>query len=295
MQATGADGVGALQESSTFSLTAAELGVQRHCAEDEDVLQPEDEPADEASAENVLEVKEDEKDAEKDEDEELAAALVAGDFGASDAEQPEGEPASLEQACGPEHADQRRGNGGVDFYEIGSDMDRESSASSYLESPRALRIARSLQPPSPITEHFLIGSNSEDGDPEISSGSEADGEDPFEALGQAPPESGFASTLGAFDMEAAWRADCAVHGAPGQHSESDEQTDDSPAVQEPTLEEAVKKISSKEQMAAKMEERRRKLEGLLPQEPPEAAWHVSGCTLYRMVWLHAVSKSLLKI
>ena len=299
LKAAGADGVGSLQESSTFSTAAAELGVQSHRAEDEDVPQPEHEPADEASVLNVLEVKEDEKDAEKDEekdeDEALAASLVAGDFEASDAEQPEGEPASLEQA--PEQADQRRVNGGVDYFEIGSDMERESSASSYLESPRHGRIGRPLQPPSPITEHFLIGSNSEDGgDPEISmegSGSEADGEDPFEALGHVPPESesdlgeasagiaGFASSLGAFDMEAAWRADCALHGAPGQHSDSDMQTDDSPAVQQPTLEEAVKKISSKEQMAAKMEERRRKLEGLPPQEPPEATWHVFGCTLYR--------------
>ena len=123
------------------------------------------------------------------------------------------------------------------------------------------------------------------------SGSEADGEDPFEALGHVPPESesdlgeasagiaGFASSLGAFDMEAAWRADCALHGAPGQHSDSDMQTDDSPAVQQPTLEEAVKKMSSKEQMAAKMEERRRKLEGLLPQEPREATWHVNACAM----------------
>lgn len=165
MQAANADGVGSLQESSTFSTTAAELGVQSHCAEDEDVPQPEHEPADEASAQNVLEVKEGEKDEEKnkkkdekDEDEELTASLVAGAFVASDAEQPEGEPPS------------------------------------YVES-------------------------------------QADGEDPFEALGHVPPESesdlgeasaeiaGFAPVLGAFDVEAAWRADCAVHGAPGPHSE----------------------------------------------------------------------------
>ena len=226
MEAANADGVGSLQESSTFSTTAAELGVQSHCAEDEDVPQPEHEPADEASALNVLEVKEGEKDEEtdeeknkkkdeKDEDEELTASLVAGAFVASDAEQPEGEPPS------------------------------------YVES-------------------------------------QADGEDPFEALGHVPPESesdlgeasaeiaGFAPVLGAFDVEAAWRADCAVHGAPGQHSDSDMQTDDSPAVQ--PLEEAVKKISSKEQMAAKMEERR-KLEGLLPQEPQEATWHVNACDM----------------
>ena len=105
MQAANADGVGSLQESSTFSTTAAELGVQSHCAEDEDVPQPEHEPADEASALNVLEVKEGEKDEEsdeeknkkkdeKDEDEELTASLVAGAFVASDAEQPEGEPPS---------------------------------------------------------------------------------------------------------------------------------------------------------------------------------------------------------
>ena len=94
-----------MQESSTFSTTAAELGVQSHCAEDEEVPQPEHEPADEASAQNVLEVKEGEKDEEtdeeknkkkdeKDEDEELTASLVAGAFVASDAEQPEGEPPS---------------------------------------------------------------------------------------------------------------------------------------------------------------------------------------------------------
>ena len=217
-----------MQESSTFSTTAAELGVQSHCAEDEDVPQPEHEPADEASAQNVLEVKEGEKDEEtdeeknkkkdeKDEDEELTASLVAGAFVASDAEQPEGEPPS------------------------------------YVES-------------------------------------QADGEDPFEAFGHVPPESesdlgeaaagiaGFAPVLGAFDMEAAWRADCAAHGAPGPQSDSDMQTDDSPAVQPTTLEEAVKKISSKEQMAAKMEERR-KLEGLLPQEPQEATWHVNACDM----------------
>ena len=40
----------------------------------------------------------------------------------------------------------------------------------------------------------------------------------------------------------------------------------------------MKKISSKEQMAAKMEERR-KLEGLLPQEPQEATWHVNACDM----------------
>ena len=113
---------------------------------------------------------------------------------------------------------------------------------------------------------------------------------PLKPLGHVPPESesdlgeasaeiaGFAPVLGAFDVEAAWRADCAVHGAPGQHSDSDMQTDDSPAVQPTTLEEAVKKISSKEQMAAKMEERR-KLEGLLPQEPQEATWHVNACDM----------------
>ena len=67
LQAAGADGVGSLQESSTFSTTAAELGVQSHCAEDEEVPQPEHEPADEASAQNVLEVKEGEKDEETDE------------------------------------------------------------------------------------------------------------------------------------------------------------------------------------------------------------------------------------
>ena len=44
--------------------------MQSHCAEDEDVPQPEHEPADEASALNVLEVKEGEKDEETDEFEE---------------------------------------------------------------------------------------------------------------------------------------------------------------------------------------------------------------------------------
>ena len=174
LQAAGADGVGSLQESSTFSTAAAEVDVQSHCAEDEDVALPEHEPADEASVLNVLEVKEDEKEEKKDEtdeDEELAASLVAGAFVASDVP----------------------------------------------------------------------------------------------------------STLGTFDVEAAGRADCAMHGTPGQHSDSDVQTDDSPAVQQPTLEEAVKKMSSKEQMAAKMEERREKLEGLLPQDPPEATWHVNAC------------------
>ena len=174
MQAAGADGVGSLQESSTFSTKAAEGDVQSHCAEDEDAALPEHEPADEASVLNVLEVKKDEKE-EKDE----KVLNVAGAFVASDAQQPEGEP---------------------------------------VES------------------------------------------------------------LGTFDMEAAGRADCAMHGTPGQHSDSDVQTDDSPAVQQPTLEEAVKKMSSKEQMAAKMEERREKLEGLLPQDPPEATWHVNACT-----------------
>ena len=288
LQATCADGVGALQESSTFSATTAKVDAQSHYAEDEDVPQPEQEPADEASVANVLEVKEDEKDAEKDENEELAASLVAGGFGASDAEQPEGEPSSMDQAYG---MDGREGNGGVDYYDIGSDVEKENRLPTCLETPRTHgRVGRSLQPPTPITEHFVIGSNEEDGVNMDGSGSDADGEDPFEALGQAPPESesdlgeasagiaGFASTLGAFDIEAAWRADGAVHGAPGQHSESDVQTDDSPAVQKNTPGEGVKKMSSKEQMAAKMEERRRKLEGLLPQEP-EATWHVNECDM----------------
>ena len=108
----------------------------------------------------------------------------------------------------------------------------------------------SVQPPA-ITEHFLI-CNEEDGDPDLDVfGSESDGEDPFEGLGCAPqPESDLQASAG--------RADFEVHCSPGHHSDL--------AVQ-PTREESVKKMSSKEQMAAKMEERRRKLEGLLPQEP----------------------------
>ena len=192
LQAAGADGVGSLQESSMFSTTAAELGVQSHCAEDEEVPQPEHEPADEASALSVLEVKEGEKDEEtdeekdkkkdeKDEDEELTASLVAGASVASDAEQPEGEPSSLDQAYGTEGPEVK---GGVDYYEIGSDTEKENSSSRFLETPRTHgRIGRSLQPPTPITEHFMI-CNEEDGDLNMDvPGSEADGEDPSWGLG----------------------------------------------------------------------------------------------------------------
>ena len=254
MQAAGADGVGSLQESSTFSTTAAEVDVQSHCAEDEDAALPEHEPADEASVLNVLEAKEDEKeeekDEEKDEDEELTASLVAGASVASDAEQPEGEPSSLDQAYGTE--------------------DEELAAS--------------------LVAGAFVASDAEQPEGEPVDGSGSDGEDLLETLDHVPPKpesdlqasagiAGFPSTLGTFDMEAAGRADCAMHGTPGQHSDSDVQTDDSLAVQQPTVEEAVKKMSSKEQMAAKMEERRRKLEGLLPQEPREATWHVNACAM----------------
>ena len=67
---------------------------------------------------------------------------------------------------------------------------------------------------------------------------------------------GFASRLLAIDMEAAWRADCAMHGTPGQHSDSDVQAHASlsadAAIQQPPSEEAVKKMNSKEQMAARL-------------------------------------------
>ena len=62
------------------------------------------------------------------------------------------------------------------------------------------------------------------------------------------------------------------------------QIDDSPAVQHPTLLEDVVKTSSKEQMAAKLQEKREKQEkrepeGLLAQGLLQATWHVNACDM----------------
>ena len=94
-------------------------------------------------------------------------------------------------------------------------------------------------------------------------GSGSDGEDALETLGQAPPES-------------------ESHvGTSGQHSDSDVQIADSPAVQHRTLLEDVLKTSSKEQMAAKLQEKREKQEkrepeGLLAQGLLQATWHMNA-------------------
>ena len=96
-------------------------------------------------------------------------------------------------------------------------------------------------------------------------GSGSDGEDALETLGQAPPES-------------------ESHvGTSGQHSDSDVQIADSPAVQHPTLLEVVN-TSSKEKMAAKMQEKqemqeKREPEGLLAQGLLQATWHVNACDM----------------
>ena len=97
-------------------------------------------------------------------------------------------------------------------------------------------------------------------------GSGSDGEDALETLGQAPPES---------------ESDV---GTPGQRSDSDVQIDDSPAVQHRTLLEDVLKTSSKEQMAAKLQEKREKQEkrepeSLLAQGLLQATWHVNACDM----------------
>ena len=94
-------------------------------------------------------------------------------------------------------------------------------------------------------------------------GSGSDGEDALETLGQAPPES---------------ESDV---GISGQRSDSDVQIADSPAVQHRTLLEDVLKTSSKEQMAAKLQEKREKQEkrepeGLLAQGLLQATWHVNA-------------------
>ena len=98
---------------------------------------------------------------------------------------------------------------------------------------------------------------------EPADGSGSDGEDALETLGQAPPES---------------ESDV---GISGQRSDSDVQIDDSPAFQHPTLLEDVVKTSSKEKMAAKLQEKqekqeKREPESLLAQGLLQATWHMNA-------------------
>ena len=106
---------------------------------------------------------------------------------------------------------------------------------------------------------------------EPADGSGSDGEDALETLGQAPPES---------------ESDV---GTPGQRSDSGVQIDDSPTVQHPTLLDVVN-TRSKEQMAAKMQEKREKQEKQEKQEKREpesllakgllqATWHMNACDM----------------
>ena len=100
---------------------------------------------------------------------------------------------------------------------------------------------------------------------EPADGSGSDGEDALETLGQAPPES---------------ESDV---GISGQRSDSGVQIDDSPTVQHPTLLDVVN-TRSKEQMAAKMQEKREKQEKQEKREPEsllaqgllQATWHMNA-------------------
>ena len=103
---------------------------------------------------------------------------------------------------------------------------------------------------------------------EPADGSGSDGEDALETLGQAPPES---------------ESDV---GISGQRSDSGVQIDDSPTVQHPTLLDVVN-TRSKEQMAAKMQEKREKQEKQEKREPEsllaqgllQATWHMNACDM----------------
>ena len=108
----------------------------------------------------------------------------------------------------------------------------------------------------------IEASDAEQPKAEPADGSGSDGEDALETLGQAPTES---------------ESDV---GTPGQDSDSDVQIDDSPAFQHPTLLEVVN-TSSKEKMAAKMQEKqemqeKREPEGLLAQGLLQATWHMNA-------------------
>lgn len=123
----------------------------------------------------------------KEEDVGVTPAL-APTISVSDAEQPEVEP-----ACEPTRRLEplgQMGAKGVEYFEIGSDMDPEGSCASMDITPRTPG-RYNLQPPSPITEHYVIGSDADDAeDAPLERGSEADGEDEDEdPFGAVSPES----------------------------------------------------------------------------------------------------------
>ena len=103
---------------------------------------------------------------------------------------------------------------------------------------------------------------------EPADGSGSDGEDALETLGQAPPES---------------ESDVGISGQRSDSGDSDVQIDDSPTVQHPTLLDVVN-ASSKEKMAAKLQEKREKQEkrepeSLLAQGLLQATWHMNACDM----------------
>ena len=199
-------------------------GVSASCRdfwESEDAPQPEHEPVDEANAEDKVE-----------EEDVLVAATGRVNF--ADAEQPEVEPATEN---GEQSEQVQIKVKGVEYFEIGSDIDKESSTSSYLDiTPRGNlgnTGARShLQPPSPITEHFMIGSDAEDEEAKVErSGCEADVEDddPRESESEQG-EAGEASSswlgaLAAIDVEAAWRREDLSGPSESVQTDQTEQTD----------------------------------------------------------------------
>ena len=100
---------------------------------------------------------------------------------------------------------------------------------------------------------------------EPADGSGSDGEDALETLGQAPPES---------------ESDVGISGQRSDSGDSGVQIDDSPTVQHPTLLDVVN-ASSKEKMAAKLQEKREKQEkrepeSLLAQGLLQATWHMNA-------------------
>ena len=100
---------------------------------------------------------------------------------------------------------------------------------------------------------------------EPADGSGSDGEDALETLGRAPPES---------------ESDVGISGQRSDSGDSGVQIDDSPTVQHPTLLDVVN-ASSKEKMAAKLQEKREKQEkrepeSLLAQGLLQATWHMNA-------------------
>ena len=111
-----------------------------------------------------------------------------------------------------------------------------------------------------LAASFVAGafaaSDAEQPKAEPADGACSDGEDALETLHHAPPES---------------------ESNGQQHSDSDVQIDDSPAVQQPTLlEDVVKKTNNKEKMAAKRQEKQEP-EGLLAPGLLQATWRANAC------------------